>query len=469
MTTTINFDNRAASGSFGADGTPNGYARVRDLLLADPNAWSDKAMPNLLELTTAVTTLSQGSKEKVLLPVGDSGYEFALERRAEQILASVYSLGAESSVFQLNRQVSLRSLKNACADALSEYAGRIEAGTQAQIALRIADRARAIDPTPQARRQIVTRQFHVDPPKQPVAFGYEVKFSKPVIAPRRQQLTVDRADTHALLFSGRLWAWINGKRVPLASGPIMLVVERMMAAAARLETQRVRTRLSDLVFGIEQQDEQKFALFFEHESDLLRVENLEVHQIVAPIVETASRLLQALIAVDRQQNRNLRVTALRREIREIRRRFVRPARATGFVNDTPDRIPESVQQPLSGARTQTGPTLRYREAWTVEVPDVDASRFFFCGDKVILGTVDYALALDARTGDILWARDSQGVDVRMLGRSLIFAHHNGRLELCDLGNGEAHATTWLEPTIVRSQGTTMQYRWERFTEGSDLR
>jgi len=437
--------------------------RLASLLLGD--AAAELELPPIEDLTVAMTALARGSRHKALLPLGTCPEELSLVRRGDDVLVSHYATGGAVSVALLDRPISLRSALEGCAKAMLRRARYETDPVARQVAVRVAERALVSElvADPSARTAVVSRRGGLlDAPEdgRPLGFGFHVKLRP---GPSSSGDASVRADAHALLFHGDLWAFARGQRVPLVQGPVMLAVQSMLAASRALtqaweQRRRLHLRLSTgaFRFGVHMNDDQRIELVFDASSeDPIRLTQLSLEQATLPILRLASDLLRALVSVDRGQSRNLRVRELREEVRSLRRVIRLHGRTDSFVNEDPDRLRVGSHQSHRGgaessaanASNTTGGNLRFDERWSVAVDGLDASSTFLCGDRIVLAGSEHTIALSRDTGDVLWANPHRGGTSLMAGTSLAHLTPEGDLELCQVSDGECYARARLKPRM----------------------
>lgn len=436
------------------------WRTVAGLLLGE--ALEGAELPRLADLTAAVTSLARGTRAKVLLPLTETPAEFALMRRGDQILVSYYETGAAPDVHVLDRCVDVDTLVRACGRASLDAAGAVADPTERQIALRLGERALRVDVSAGRTanvRAVTRRGGALDEPGSeiPLAFGFEAAI-KPggsgTAAPSVQ------ADMHALLFEGTLWAFVRGRRVHLARGPIMLAAQRMVVAVRSLVDawdagRPANVRLRSGRFGIGVRLERSGEVSITVGTDdvgAVTAAALDVPEASLPILRLTSDLLRALVGVDRTQTRNLKVRALRDEVRSLRKRIRAHSRDDGFVNRDPDRLRASAPpRAAAPATTHTvvsrASALRFSERWRLEVDGLDATSTFFCGDRLVLATPRLTLAVDRDDGSVLWARDGAGTTSMMAGEALLRISPEGLVELCSVHDGEPYARTRIAPRV----------------------
>ena len=418
----------------------------------------DLETPALAELTAAAAALAIGSKPKVLLPLASAAVEYALVRRGDSVLVSCYGTSNAPVVYQLDRAVPLRRLLDRCAQSMLEMAGQELDPTARQIAIRVAERALATKITPDPEGSLLPmnqRGGDLDAPGEhiPLTFGYEAAVYP---SSSSSQSRSSRADVHALLFEGHLWAFVRGRRLSLVRGPIMLAAHRMVVAVRTLvdswESARpthVRLRAGDFQIAMRKSAHQLVSveLSSKGHGDLTAT-GLTIAEAALPILKLTSDLLRSLVASDRGQSRNLRVRALRQEVRALRREIRARRSADSFVNLDPDRLrmhrggdSEEPEAPSSL------PSLQFDERWRICLEGLDANSVFMCGDRLVIATQTHVVAVSRDDGRVLWARPGQASTTLMAGSVLIRVSADGEVELCDVKDGEPYCSTQITPRI----------------------
>ncbi len=432
---------------------------LADLLLGD---CSQVELPALTDLTSAITALARGSKRKVLLPLAGTPAEFALVRRGDEVLVSCYGTGNPVEVHQLDRDVGLRDLLEACAQATLESARLETSPTSRQIAVRVAERAMrsTIEADPSGTGRSIVRQGGVtEAPAEevPLAFGFEASIF-PSAASGSTRSSV--ADVHALLFEGSLWAFVRGRRITLCRGPIMLAVQRMIVAVRALveahekgRDANVRLRAGSFQIGIRSVARENVSVSLGAEGvGYVTAAALELSEATLPILRLAADLLRTLVSADRSQSRNIRVRDLRDEVRALRKLIQRGGQTQSFVNDDPDRLrlghrPESASSSSIVSTETHAPALRFGERWRIAIDGLDAMSTFLCGDRMVLATPKHTVAISRDHGEVLWARSGAGTTAMMAGSVLLRLSPEGDVELCDVADGEPYATARITPRV----------------------
>jgi len=424
-------------------------------VLYGPDAVEGESPP-LPDLVGALMGLAAGRSDKALLPLVGAPLEVAVIRRRDDALVSLYEIGPVPDVLVLDRPVPLRALLDACADQLRADAELRGPGTAGQVLERLADRAQTTPisrlgsrPTRAVER---TGGAIIEPPEDvPLSFGFRAHITPGRVAGSD---SASRADVHALLFPGELWAWARGHRHVLARGPIMPAIARMVAAVRTLvdawdgdRAANVRLVAGSFTIGVRFADD--VSLTLRHAEASVTLPALDVAQASLPILRLASDIIRAMIATDRGQARNLKVRSLREEVRGLRRRIRARKRDDGFVNADADRLRADARpisdHPPGGSVSQSAErpagNLRFAERWTAEMDGLDAESTFFCGDRLVVATARRAVAVSREDGSIIWVREGLGGRSFMAGTVLVRLGTEGEVELCDVSDGEAFATT----------------------------
>ena len=418
----------------------------------------DVETPALAELTAAAAALAIGSKRKALLPLATAAVEYALVRRGDSVLVSCYGTASAPVVYQLDRAVPLRRLLDSCAQSMLETAGQELDPTARQIAIRVAERALATKITPDPEGLIAPmnqRGGELDTPGEhvPLAFGYEASVYPSSSSAQGRSA---RADVHALLFKGHLWAFVRGRRLSLVRGPIMLAAHRMVVAVRTLieswdSARPTHVRLRAGAFQITMRKSSHQLVSVELSSDGagdLTATSLTLAEAALPILKLASDLLRSLVAADRGQSRNLRVRALRQEVRALRREIRARRSADSFVNLDPDRLRiHNSGEPEESAASGKLPSLQFDERWRICLEGLDANSVFMCGDRLVIATQTHVVAVSRDDGKVLWARPGQASTTLMAGSILIRLSADGEVELCNIEDGEPYCSTHITPRI----------------------
>ena len=428
-------------------------------------------LPPLADLVAAIADLAEGARSKVILPLGSRPAEYAFVRRGDAVYVSHYETGGVPEVVVRDRVVALRALLAVCATTARALAAREGDGASGGAYLRLASRAEVaaasmiVDAHADTAPVEVLGGFQEQPTEQvALAFGFSAQILPSVDSVPEGSA---RADVHATLFEGRLWAYSRGRRIALARGPIFLVAQRLVAAVRALidawEAERgvhVRLRTGSFVVGMRLAKDGEVALTVGEASDAtLTVPALDVPGAAEPVLRLATDLMRALSSADRAQLRNLRVTALRDEVRALRKVLRTRTRKDGFVNSDPDRLrlssppaAESESTEAGGrpaARAASAPTatgrLRYAERWRTEIEGLDAATTYLCGDRLVVSTPRRIVALSRDGGEVVWARRAPRAASMMVGTSLLRQTPEGAVEVWDIAEGEVIARTRVAP------------------------
>lgn len=439
---------------------PRELDELRSLLLG--NHSGPEAMPALGELLTGVVSLCQGVRRRVLLSVASYPVELALVRHGNTVLVSYYSNDGMPEAFVYERAVDLHALlATLCRVAIAinkDRGASLEARSMVALATTASEMViGAARPGPRAITRVGGTVEEPDA-SAALAFGFSVAIPTTADAP------VDThafADVHALLFHGELWAYARGRRIALARGPVMLIAQRMVNAVRALvdawqahRELNIRLCSGDFSIAMRLGRDQQVAMTLSTESGhALTVPALAVADAALPILRLTSDLIRALASVDRPQSRNLRITALRSEVRLLRRVIRSRDQLGGFENDNPERLRISsldlaaVKPEPAAARGR----LAFRERWNVEIDGFDATSTFLCGDRLVICTPRMSVAIARDTGEVIWSQLTTHVHAAMVGRTLVRITNQGEALLCDVEDGNVYARTQLGPRATSVQ------------------
>jgi outer membrane protein assembly factor BamB len=413
-------------------------------------------LPALTDLALALCALAEGKRRKALLPLSASTGEFALVRRGSEVLLSYYDGGPVPQIFVRDRCLDLAGLIALCGKAAAEQS----AEGQGDVApLLVAERAlrTTLAPDRQLPPVSVVRRSGSARNTGPLSFGFSARLCQGEV-----QLSDlgTRADVHALLFDGELWAHAHERRLLLVRGPIFPAISRMVCAARSMveawESQRpltLKLRAGDFGIGVRLSRTGEVALsLLGPSSEPVTLPALDVPSALLPILRLGAELVRAVVATDRSQAKNLRLTSLRDEVRALRRVVRRKTAQKSFVNREPELLRASSlpsareREPASQPRLSEPPgRLRLSLRWRAEVEGLDASATFLCGDRLVVATPRSQLALSREDGTLLWLRQRAALMTLMAGTTLVCVSGDGSVELCDLADGEAYARARVTP------------------------
>jgi outer membrane protein assembly factor BamB len=422
---------------------------------------SQVELPALSDLVGTLVALAEGKRRKAILPLMDSTGELAFVRQGDDVLFSYYDGGPVPQIFVRDRRLALGTLISRCARVARMLADeRGQAADHAMLA--VAERAvrASLKPDRRPEPSALLKRGGTQKPREGVglAFGFTAR-----ILPGDAQASelATRADVHALLFDGELWAYAHGKRLSLVRGPIFPAVARMVNAARSVveawENQRalnVKLRAGEFGIAVRLGKTGEVALTLSGVAGAsVTLAGLDVASALLPILRLSTELVRCVVTTDRAQSKNLRLAALRDEARALRRLVRTQSAQKSFVNRDHDLLRASHAQPsrerereplrVSGG-AEPG-KLRLSLRWRAEVEGLDAGSTFLCGDRLVIATPRSQLALSRDSGELLWARTAQSATPLMAGTALVSIAADGQVELCDLADGEPYARARVAP------------------------
>jgi outer membrane protein assembly factor BamB len=414
-------------------------------------------LPSPRDVLGALVAMAEGARKKVLVPFAGVPLEMALLRRGASVLVSLYHTEAAPDVLVLDRRVPLdQAIESSCA---------VLAALEPDQHQRLLQRATELDIVEERDTGLsATRQrggVLEDPgERETLAFGFEAAIFPSQELPRDG---VSHADVHAMLFGGQLWAWVRGRRVTLVrSGPVLLAVQRMVSAVGALVTAweedralHVRLRSGSFLVGVrrDRKDAREIALTLGCEDDgAITIPALAIEDACMPVLRVAAEVLRALVTVDRTQGRNLRIAALREEVRRLRRTVRARTKAVGFTNDDPERrrsmsLALDSEPPRARNDERAPGTLRFASRWNVVIDGLDATTTFFCGDRLVLSNERRVLALHRDDGQCLWQHEGAAQSAFLADSSVVRLGADGLVEVREIATGELMHRMRLAPRV----------------------
>jgi outer membrane protein assembly factor BamB len=426
----------------------------------------------LRDLGLSLAQLARTPRGKAIVRFYDEAWEMAVERIGARAILSVYRGGQDPQVSVHDRTVLFEEVIDSARDAI---AAALACGAaphkgielelrEAEAALTAIDRRALCQDCDGPEIAVVS----VEPERDaPIAFSAEFSMrlgaadGSPGAHPRaqlRDDAMVERADLHALLFRGRVRAEIRGRAVDLGEGHPFLFLERLVELARRAleawergRAMNVRSEGGGLVVGLRVSPEGDAALGLAGAT----FPALSVPDIVEAALAFGRALVRAIVRRDRAQHGNLRLSALRRQLRETADHLREARQEDALINPTPEpyrafAAHARTRSEPPGAATRNAPPagrLRYQARWRAIVPQIDLRATFLCGDRLVVGAAQETFCLDRASGEVLWRAHTERATCVVTPGGIARLEPNGQLSVHDFGNGEVMVRTQLAPRL----------------------
>jgi outer membrane protein assembly factor BamB len=234
--------------------------------------------------------------------------------------------------------------------------------------------------------------------------------------------SVERADMHALLFRGRVRAEVRGRVLDLGECHPVLLVEALLDLARRAFdawerglAMSARSNTTGVLVGVHLTAEGKMALTLgsahgQGRRATYTFPALGVADVLEATLAFGRALVRAVLRRDRTQAQNLRLGALRRNLRDATDALRDAAQVDAKVNPAPEPYRSFVaaldQSRPAPPPSMAGARLRYAPRWRAVVPGIDLRATYLCGDRLVIGAAGEMWALDRASGQVLWRSDA---------------------------------------------------------------
>jgi outer membrane protein assembly factor BamB len=444
---------------------------VFDLFLDGANITS---RVNDVQIACVVRDLAAGVLELAKSPTGkkivhfyDDAYELCIERTGSWALISLYRGGTKPSVVVYDRPVPFEDVLIGVREAITAMPARTDSelfALRSQLAELAVETSSALVEEP-ARVDIDTDT------EAAISFGAEFAVRSRAIAPtpvggsRVSAQESDFADLHALLFRGSLRMEVRSRVVALGADHPFLACEQLVRCMTELldawENGRdhtvtllgaespaqpapaLRARISvagEVALLVGRTDDARASYTFP---------NVSVFDLGEAVLAFGRALIRGLLRRDRNQARNLRVVALRRQVRELGDSLREACQSDAKLNASPDSYrsyletaPASDREPKS-ARLEM--RLRYAPRWRALVPGIDLRATFVSGQSLIVGAREEVHCLSRSTGELLWQVPVARAVSVATPAGLARVAPDGSVAVHDLSNGMVALRTWIEP------------------------
>ena len=424
----------------------------------------------LRDLGTALVELSTSAHAKRTVRFYDDPWELCVERWGDAAALSVYRGGADPVVAVHDRIVPLAEVHASARDAIRSLLDRGTTPPALAVELRALENALSLDLLPDAA---ANDHEHTIPAPMTVTIDGDESASLSFSGELRlreggesaYEPSVERTDMHALLFRGTVRARVREREVNLGDGHPFLLAERLLDVAKRLldawergAAHHVRTDASGVLIGARLGQDGILALTLagalaQKRGDAVHTfPALRVRDLVDASLAFGRGIVRALLRRDRSQSSNLRLSAFRRQLREVEGLLREASRDDAKTNPSPESYrafaaPRREVTTAEGrpARVEPPTRLRYSARWRALVPGIDLRSTFLCGDRMIVGGLDETFGLDRATGEVLWRAPTEKATSVVTPGGIARLRADGELSVHDFGTGEVTLRSWLAP------------------------
>ncbi len=412
----------------------------------------------LRDLAYTIALLSKQPRGKGIVRFYDEPWELCIERIGSHASLSVYRGGNEPQIAVYNRLVPFLDLVTSASDALDAQVERLGGSVDAQAARNALDAPVAENDT------FDTEQFAhstvVVDHQRDASLSFAAELSLPVHKLDDQESTVERADLHALLFRGRMFAEVRGRSVDFGECHPFLVAERLVELAGRAFAAfergilfNVRSEAMSTVVGLRLGNDASVALTLGSNSRTTKqavytFPSLPLVDFLESVVAFGRGLSRTLVRRDRAQTHNLRLSLFRRKVRELSDSVRELTRQDERVNPTPEPYRAFAESTRNSLRSPVGHRpgrLRYVPRWQAIVPGIDLRATFLCGGRIVVSGSHELYCLERDQGEVLWrvpiTRGASFVTPGGIAR----LDAEGLLSVHDFGTGEVTLQTRIEP------------------------
>ena len=455
-----------------------GGANVTALVLAAHRSGSGQPPPTsasisgvLRDLGAALIELSASARAKRIVRFHDDPWELCVERWGSAATLSVYRGGTDPIALVHDRIVPFADVRASATEALRSVLDRGQTPPALAIELSaIHDALRAVSAVDVAA---VGAEVSIALPTTvaiegdlaaPLSLSCELLLregSNPTYEP-----SVERTDMHALLFGGRVRANVRDREVDLGDGHPFLLAERLVDVARRLldawergAPHHSRAEAGGVLIGARLGQDGVLALTLGATKATRRGDAvhtfpaLRVADLVDATLAFGRSIVRAVLRRDRSQAVNLRLSAFRRQLREIDGLLREASRDDAKTNPSPEsyrafaapRRDTSVANGVPSKRVEPPTRLRYSARWRALVPGIDLRSTFLCGDRLIVGGLDETFGLDRATGEVLWRAATEKATSVVTPGGIARLRADGELSVHDFGTGEITLRSWLAP------------------------
>ncbi len=430
-----------------------------------------QAMSALVDVATATLHLASKHAGKRIVHFHDEACELCLERDGARAFLSVYRTQPTPEVYVYDRELPFAEITAGVRDSIARVldaegpgSGVVAKGGLANVLrselatlrMRFDELAELPAPSDLGERDSDVETAHIEAPRDlPVAFAAELQLRARAQSSREAGLA-EISDFHALLMPGKVSVDLGGRSVALGTLHPFLFCETLFTLSFRLFEAWQRGRAAHeridaggLVVGA-RTNGGALAVIFSTPAGTSTYPGLSLVDFTEGVLAFGSSLVRALLRRDRSQSKNLRLSAFRRRLRELRDALHEVVPADLKINGAPEsyRVYAEHCTPKKGTERRAGKPparLRYEAAWRAVVPGIDLASTFLCGNRIVVGGTKETYCLERDSGQVVWHRPTvRGASV-VTPEGLVRIAGDGQLELHDWASGEVTLRAWSTP------------------------
>lgn len=414
----------------------------------------------LRDLAFALAELRALPRGKRIVRFYEDAWELCVERLGAVATLSVYRGGKEPTVLVYDREVVWEEMCASVAEAIDIALARDE------VPVDLAEAARALRadlaPVDLDESMPEPEPVSVDLVEDaPISFAADFTMRPHVESSSDLEGGVERADLHALLVRGWLRAEIRGVRVDLGQAYPFLFAERLLDLTARAldawergQAFFARLDAGGPMIGLRSIAEANpsAALTMSAGVDSATISTfpeLSLFDVVEAALAFGRSLVRAFVRRDRTQSGNLRLGALRRELRNIGESLREVRRQDARINPAPEsyRAFALARPKVADAPSLAQARLRYTQRWRALVPGIDLRATFLCGERIVIGAAHETYCLDRTTGELLWRKPTPRATSVVTPSGIARISADGAIALHDFASGEVTIRTWIAPRL----------------------
>ncbi|MCL2726472.1 MAG: PQQ-like beta-propeller repeat protein [Polyangiaceae bacterium] len=414
----------------------------------------------LRDLASALAELTPSSRGKRIVRFYEDAWELCVERLGSSAALSIYRGGVDPTVLVYDRGVVFDEMCASVIDALAATAARHLEGSIVSTDLLAARSAliRAQTSAPDLGLTIPEPQaVAVDIDRDaPISFAADFVMRP---GPEEDSLepNVERADLHALLVRGHMRAEIRGRSIDLGEAYPFLFAEvaldlakRAVGAWERGQPFFARASAGGVMFGLRAaaaHDVPHASLTLTGTRLTSTFPELSLFDVVEAALAFGRALVRAFVRRDRTQGGNLRLAALRRELRAVGDALREVRRMDARINPSPESYRAFVTKtrPKRSAESLSSVRLRYTQRWSALVPGIDLRSTFLCGDRLVIGAAFETFCLERSTGELLWRKTTPRAVSVVTPAGIARITADGAIALHDFNTGDVILRTWIAP------------------------
>lgn len=269
-----------------------------------------------------------------------------------------------------------------------------------------------------------------------------------------EERTTEVSDVYSLFLEGQIWVWNSGRKIFFGKCMPFWVVKQLVHAASVLvdasrEEKMVnfRLRAMGIPLGLRRDKTGEVTLKVGLDREGFILKSPSANELAESVTQLATDLLKTMSQTHRGYLKNIRFTALRDEVRTLKRWLNRKEHSLsveqGPVSEASMRdIPE--KNDLTSQDVSSPQKVAFIPKWTMDCDGIIPEKCYMAGQEWVIPFQNKIVALDHNDGKVAWIRTEEARESFVVGQTLVRLGVNNTIGFISTKDGEEIASHRLQ-------------------------